>query len=99
MAVYFIQCRESGYIKIGYARNPKMRLTELQIANWDVLQIVALDCTEETTERQYHARFDHLRKRGEWFAPAPDLLEVIERHRVNIPVLPTVTRLRRLKTA
>jgi hypothetical protein len=31
----------------------------------------------DAPERSFHNKFDHLRKHGEWFAPAPELLRFI----------------------
>jgi predicted SprT family Zn-dependent metalloprotease len=77
-AVYFLKAVQSGWIKIGYSKQPKKRHGRC-----------ATDCPHEhrlmkviegglDTEHEWHKRFSHLRGHGEWFKSAPDLLEAID---------------------
>jgi hypothetical protein len=76
--IYFIRCGAKGPIKIGFsASNPLGRLGSMQTAHHVSLTLVA--CMEGTgaDEKELHARFKHLRLRGEWFRPQPDLVAFI----------------------
>jgi len=42
-----------------------------------LLGCVTADCWSEV---RLHARFRHLRMRGEWFRPAPELHDFIKEH-------------------
>lgn len=76
--VYFIQLGEGGPIKIGFTTNLDKRIKALQTASPDNLILLAAVEGSERTERGLHARFGEHRQRGEWFAPAPEILEYIE---------------------
>lgn len=78
--VYFIQCGAYGPIKIGVTTgNPYCRLALLQTGCPERLDLlgVIFPC-DPTKEGELHAQFAHLRIRGEWFAPAPELLKFID---------------------
>lgn len=76
--VYFIQA-DGGPIKIGVAAHPARRLAELQTSSPYELHLLAMMPGQGALgESALHARFEHRRMRGEWFAPAPDLLAYIE---------------------
>lgn len=77
-SVYFIQPVGGGRIKIGVSGSPESRLAMLQTGSPVDLRIVGLiPDAEPGTEPDLHARFAHLRVRGEWFEPAADLLAFI----------------------
>lgn len=74
---YFIQGKLTGLIKIGKtSRGVKERRGLLQIGSPDKLHI--LKFIKGDREEVYHEKFAHLREHGEWFRPAPELLEFIE---------------------
>lgn len=75
--VYFIRAGESGPIKIGTAKDPRRRLAGLQTSTAVPLHILAAMAGDRTAEQRLHQRFQHLRLRGEWFVPEPELLEYI----------------------
>lgn len=80
--VYFLQRGETGPIKIGISKNPKKRITAIQglcAEPVEVLLLLSVDSRQK--EREIHEKFKHLRLKGEWFEPAPDLLGWIEEHR------------------
>ena len=69
--VYFI--RLGGLIKIGFTTSLAMRLRDLPYE--ELLGIVPGTMRDE---KALHQQFAHLRRTGEWFEMAPDLLEHIE---------------------
>jgi hypothetical protein len=77
MAVYFIQAGAADPIKIGSAKNPQHRLQTLQIGAHCSLRLIARMDGGEAEERALHRKFSHLRLRGEWFKPGPELLAFI----------------------
>lgn len=76
-AVYFIQAVSGGPVKIGSAWEPEKRLGSLQTGNPEALRIIGL--MYDQPERFFHEKFAHLRLRGEWFRPDPELLYFISR--------------------
>jgi hypothetical protein len=76
--VYFIQGDDGGPVKIGRARDLFARLPKVQIGYpFGTLRYVGLLRGVGTTEWSLHQRFAHLRLRGEWFRPEPELLDFI----------------------
>jgi hypothetical protein len=77
--VYFIQVGDDGPIKIGCtAGSPLVRLQVLQTASPHELRLIGAKwVTRLLTEAVVHARFEHLRIRGEWFSSDSELLEFI----------------------
>lgn len=73
--VYFIQGVDGGRVKIGWAKRPASRLRELQTGSPVALRIVAVMPGSREDERTHHRRFERHRCYGEWFFPAPELLE------------------------
>ena len=70
MFVYLIQSRETGLYKIGVAKNPKKRLTQLQTGNGGELRLIDQYQSDEYAfkiERTLHRHNSHERKEGEWF--------------------------------
>lgn len=79
--VYFLR---AGYgpIKIGWCSTPEgvaRRLKAAQHGHPSRLEIVATQPGPRTLEHRLHVRFRDHRLEGEWFAPAPDLLDHIAR--------------------
>jgi hypothetical protein len=75
--VYFIQAVSGeGPIKIGYtSRSPKSRLASLQTGNAAKLTIIGAHPGNQGHESRLHTRFAEFRLHGEWFRPAPPVLE------------------------
>lgn len=78
--VYFVACRDDfGAIKIGYASDLGRRVSTLQ--NGCPHKLEALTCfwsdDPERDEYALHRRFSEHLIRGEWFAPAPEIVELI----------------------
>ena len=77
--LYAIQHGDGGPVKIGLARHPAQRLSELQIGNPVTLNGLAAWRCLPGDEADLHARFDAAHIRGEWFWPTPDLLAYVLR--------------------
>jgi hypothetical protein len=77
--IYFIQSGADGPIKIGRAVNPAQRLRDLQIAHPEPLRLLAVIDRPLLAEYLVHGRFRQHRLRGEWFRPAPEILEYAAR--------------------
>lgn len=75
--VYFVQHGDGGPIKIGWTADLPARLTDLQIASPVALRVLGTVAGGESVERALHGRFHHLRVRGEWFRPDPELLDFV----------------------
>lgn len=76
--VYFIQGTAIPLIKIGIANNVVSRLYSLQSGSPDELRLLTTQPGGGLVEKTLHDRFSHLRVRGEWFRPEPELIEYIE---------------------
>jgi hypothetical protein len=81
MFIYFIQCLATKKIKIGYARDPWARLTCIQTGCPTPLLLLGMMPGNRFVERDLHAKFAGHLYRGEWFDPAPEIIEYIERLR------------------
>lgn len=75
--IYFVQNMDTGRVKIGLSDDPVRRLGALQTANGSELRLLRTMPGDEQVEAELHARFQHLRQRGEWFAPDDELLEFV----------------------
>lgn len=75
--VYFIQGESGGLVKIGVANDPEKRRVELQRTSPVPLKILARERGGTARERDLHLQFADLRAHGEWFSPAPRLLDYI----------------------
>lgn len=77
--IYAIQQGDDGAVKIGKAVDPCERLATLQQGNPAELRgLAAWRCVPET-ETLLHDQFAQYRIRGEWFEPAPELIELVVR--------------------
>lgn len=75
--VYFIQGETNPLIKIGIASDLNSRLSGIQTGNPDRLKVLATIPGGKEEEKIIHNKFSHLRIRGEWYKPEPDLLSYI----------------------
>lgn len=74
-----LYCVRSGqHIKIGHTTDLERRMGELQCGSALFLELLLAIPGEVEDERAVHAKFKHLRVRGEWFIVADDLLAWIE---------------------
>lgn len=69
MSVYF--ARRGKLIKIGWSRNVRYRVSELKA------KLIGTVPGDRAEEKVLHARFAHLRVRGEWFKKDEELLNYI----------------------
>lgn len=76
--VYFVQSGEGGHIKIGTASDFPKRLQALQTGNPERLTVLGTLPGSLSEEADIHDQFSHLRARGEWFRPEPELLDYIK---------------------
>lgn len=74
--VYFFQGISGGPIKVGVSHYPEQRRKHLRYP--EELVILATIQGTEKLEGELHSRFASVRLFGEWFEPAPELLEFIE---------------------
>jgi len=65
--VYFIRCKETGRVKIGWTTKPSMRLKALQTCSPTDLELVKIQPGTKQDEWQLHIRFAAHHIRGEWF--------------------------------
>jgi hypothetical protein len=77
--VYFMQAVDGGPIKIGWAKDPEKRLAAHQVSSASELKLLGAMWGTQDVERKWHARFAHLRIRGEWFEGTEALLRAIDR--------------------
>ena len=77
--IYFIQGEFGGTINIGYSKNPKRRLKELQTGRPETLKILyIMECTENKKESIYEL-FKPSRLKGEWFMPDDYLIKEMKK--------------------
>ena len=65
--VYFIEAVGVDRIKIGYSDNPEQRIKQLLTGSAVSLEMRATMPGSQTTEKELHQRFAHLRIENEWF--------------------------------
>jgi hypothetical protein len=75
---YFIRAvHPIARIKIGTARNPARRLSELQTSSPTPLELLKVIPGGRAMEAAWHRRFDDLRRHLEWFDQTDELLDAI----------------------
>jgi len=72
LSVYFIRNQTNRCIKIGVSDDPDRRLSNLQTANSDLLELLGFITCSRADDADYlegllHAYFGKHRVRGEWF--------------------------------
>ena len=78
--LYAIQAGNDGNVKLGLAANPILRLRNLQTGSPELLRGIAAWRIDSTWEEvRLHRHFARYRLHGEWFRPAPELLELVQR--------------------
>ena len=73
MAIYFVQCTGTRYIKIGYSEKPQARLSSLQTGSASALRLLASIPGTKDREKELHSQLKHLRVQGEWFYPSEEI--------------------------
>lgn len=76
--VYLIQNTKTKNLKIGFSKNPKSRLSTLNLAS-DV-ELILLDCFKGTMndERNLHEKYDSMRMNSEWFEYSEEIVDHFE---------------------
>lgn len=78
--IYFIQVDGSGPIKIGYSKSrPNTRIKELSTGMSGEPHTLAIIKGSLKDEANLHARFNHLRIKGEWFENCFELNDYISK--------------------
>jgi Meiotically up-regulated gene 113 len=78
--VYFVQGRDGGPIKIGFARKDVYaRVWQIQAMCPVELKVLVSIPARNTYERYLHRQFADDRLHGEWFNPSKRILRHIER--------------------
>lgn len=75
--IYFIQGECGGPIKIGYTTDLENRIKKLQTGYPDRLQLLLAFPGNKQFEQAIHKQFEQYRLNGEWFRPAPEVLQRI----------------------
>jgi len=67
-SVYLIRGNDGRY-KIGIAKNPKKRISQLQTGNSDKMKIIEVYQSDNASkiETALHNQYSHVRQSGEWF--------------------------------
>lgn len=73
--IYFVQIGEDGPVKIGWARDVKRRLAQLQTGQPHKLRLLGQIPGGLTAERKVHEKLAAHRMTGEWFQPSTPVLE------------------------
>lgn len=86
--IYFVKAGPDGPIKIGWTVNPQKRLEQLQTGSAVRLFILGTMEGSSVGESAFHKRWSRYRIRGEWFEPAPEIVDFvrINRHRGFVEV-------------
>lgn len=83
MSIYIITAPTIGLAKIGFARMPYQRLSNLRIGSPVPLLFAAFIPGTIENEKQLHRRFGQARSHGEWFEITPELQQLIDLYRVE----------------
>lgn len=75
-AVYFVAVR--GFIKIGWTTDWKSRVSSLQVANPEPIEILLVIGRPQIFEKTMHREFAEHRAHGEWFKDHEDIRAYIE---------------------
>lgn len=81
--VYFISSDDK--IKIGYTKNIKRRLKQLQTSNSSQLILLGYIEGDKNVEKQLHKRFAQyrIRENGEWFNCNDEILDYINEYNLE----------------
>ncbi len=75
--IYFIQEPTELLIKIGYSTRISERVQAIARERWAPVTLLAQMDGDLKDEKRIHKQFSESRVRGEWFSPAPGLLDRI----------------------
>jgi|LSQX01.3.fsa_nt_gb hypothetical protein len=77
--VYFVQCKDTKRIKIGYSKNPNKRIYDMNIGSSGELNLLAKIPGNIDLEEIIHRSMNHYNVKGEWYAPNDELIGCIKR--------------------
>jgi hypothetical protein len=72
--VYFIQCRLTNLVKIGFSQDPEKRLAKIQSDSPGEMSLMGVVDGDMSVEAALHERFAKHRARGEWFHGADEII-------------------------
>ncbi len=76
--IYFVQANTGGPFKIGWAKDPAVRLTALQAAHPYQLAVRAMVRGTRKDETRLHHKLQASRLQGEWFEDTEQVREVVK---------------------
>ena len=76
--VYVVQFGTGRPIKVGSTVNLGARLSKMSIDHYEPVEMLYLHRGGFKEERAIHKRFARYRLRGEWYSPAPEVIEWCE---------------------
>jgi hypothetical protein len=77
--LYFIECKETGRIKIGISNNPHQRLIALQPTCSTKLELICIvPYGDRELEAHLHKKFAHIKSHYEWFNSDTELISMIK---------------------
>jgi len=82
--IYFLEDKISNAIKIGYTKNMKQRFRAHDGSNPNRLIILKTIHGEKELEKLLHFRFNHIRKKKEWFRNTDELKGFISNIDINV---------------
>ena len=74
--VYFVRCED--YVKVGYSRDLKTRISDLQVGCPYFLELIAAVPGPESLEWIFHTVLRNKRFRGEWFVLDDEMRQIIK---------------------
>lgn len=77
MTVYFVKSQALDLVKIGYTNDLNTRMSQLRAESADMLEIIRAIPGRLDAEFWLHEYFRHMRLRGEWFVPHPEMMTVL----------------------
>jgi len=99
MKIYLI--RDTDRYKIGFSKEPKKRLKQLQTGSSEVMELVyEVECDNVSkVESSLHRYYDSKRKNGEWFALEYDdvkgFVELVKKVDSNLRMIKESSTLRK----
>lgn len=88
--VYFIHSEEQRGVKIGHSNKPNKRLDQFQVGNPSELVMLGSIPGGRRLEKRWHAQWNDLWIRGEWFRAEPELMQAILKALASANCLRTV---------
>lgn len=88
MPTYLIRAGKRGPVKIGRADDPEQRLSDLQTAHHERLELIRVVDTAFDAEPIFHERYAEHHIRGEWFNFVEEMLTFVpSRPRAEVSII------------